>query len=104
MGKVVKLDPGATDRPASARETAAPRRRRQRSKTALLLGGGGFTAAVYEIGALRALDLLSRKRMANGLVVYDRTSLAACVPLDAAHRATRDVQKVRIFLIATTPV
>src|SRR3954447_11214095 len=35
------------------------RRRKPRSKTALVLGGGGFTGAVYEIGALRALDLLS---------------------------------------------
>src|SRR5205085_6666875 len=41
---------------AKPKGTAAPRRRRRRSKTALVLGGGGFTGAVYEIGALRALD------------------------------------------------
>jgi len=41
----------------------AARRARQRlrgeSKTALVLGGGGFTGGVYEIGALRAIDLLA---------------------------------------------
>jgi predicted acylesterase/phospholipase RssA len=59
MGKVVKLDP--------ERSTATPprRRRARRSKTALVLGGGGFTGGVYEIGALRALDLLSVNRTVN---------------------------------------
>jgi NTE family protein len=56
MGKVVKLESAAGER-ASAAE-ARSRARRKRSKTALVLGGGGFTGGVYEIGALRALDLL----------------------------------------------
>jgi predicted acylesterase/phospholipase RssA len=49
MGKVVDI------------EASRPRRGRGRkrpSKTALVLGGGGMTGGVYEIGALRALDLL----------------------------------------------
>ena len=37
--------------------------RRAQSRTALVLGGGGFTGGVYEIGALRALDLLSVNRI-----------------------------------------
>ena len=37
-------------------------RRPRRSRTALVLGGGGFTGGVYEIGALRALDLLAVNR------------------------------------------
>src|SRR5260370_3085348 len=88
MGKVVKLDPGATDRPASARETAAARRRRRRSKTALVLGGGGFTGAVYEIGALRALDLLSVNRTVNQFDVYVGTSAGSFVASLAANGAT----------------
>ena len=38
---------------------APARRKRRSSRTALVLGGGGFTGGVYQIGALRALDLLS---------------------------------------------
>src|SRR5215213_8729916 len=64
MGNVVKLE--------------TPRRRR-RSKTALVLGGGGFTGAVYEIGALRALDLLSVNRTVNDFDVYVGTSAGALV-------------------------
>ena len=40
---------------------APARRKRRSSRTALVLGGGGFTGGVYEIGALRALDLLVRQ-------------------------------------------
>jgi predicted acylesterase/phospholipase RssA len=66
MGNVVKLE-------------SSKRRRRQRSKTALVLGGGGFTGAVYEIGALRALDLLSVNRTINDFDVYVGTSAGALV-------------------------
>ena len=70
MGKVVKL---AAPGPASGR-AGARRRRPRRSKTALVLGGGGFTGGVYEIGALRALDLLSVNRTVNQFDVYVGTS------------------------------
>ena len=74
MGKVVNLDQ-AQGRATSKR--AAPRTRRRaprRSKTALVLGGGGFTGGVYEIGALRALDLLAVNRTVNEFDVYVGTS------------------------------
>ena len=87
MGKVVKLEP-AGDRPGQAgsrgsRTTAA--RRRQRSKTALVLGGGGFTGGVYQIGALRALDLLSVNRTVNQFDVYVGTSAGAFVAAAVAN-------------------
>ena len=60
MGKVVNLDQAQGRATAAKRSAARPRRRGpRRSKTALVLGGGGFTGGVYEIGALRALDLLA---------------------------------------------
>src|SRR5271156_3309792 len=67
MGKVVKLDASTADRTSSG--TLAGRRRRP-SKTALVLGGGGFTGGVYEIGALRALDLLAVNSDVNDFDVY----------------------------------
>ncbi len=73
MGQVVKLDASSTQRKASASSRAASRRRK-RSKTALVLGGGGFTGGVYEMGALRALDLLSVNRTVNEFDVYVGTS------------------------------
>ena len=65
MGNVVKL------------ETKS--RNPRRSKTALVLGGGGFTGAVYEIGALRALDLLSVNRTINDFDVFVGTSAGSLV-------------------------
>ena len=66
------------------RASAAPRR----SKTALVLGGGGFTGGVYEIGALRALDLLSVNRTVNQFDVYVGTSAGAFVASMAANGIT----------------
>ena len=83
MGNVVKLEPGARDR---SRNT--PKRRRKRSKTALVLGGGGFTGGVYEIGALRALDLLSVNRTINQFDVYVGTSAGSFVASLAANGIT----------------
>src|SRR3954468_12564142 len=77
MDNVVPLSPQAKARPAG--KGSAPRRRRRRSKTALVLGGGGFTGAVYEIGALRALDLLSVNKSINDFDVYVGTSAGALV-------------------------
>ncbi len=84
MGKVVKLES------AAARQGATPRRRRprRRSKTALVLGGGGFTGGVYEIGALRALDLLSVNRTVNQFDVYVGTSAGSFVAALAANGVT----------------
>ncbi|MEA2153999.1 MAG: hypothetical protein QOE11_139, partial [Solirubrobacteraceae bacterium] len=83
MGKVVKLDPKAKDasRPKNAR-------RPKRSKTALVLGGGGFTGGVYEIGALRALDLLTVNRTVNDFDVYVGTSAGAFVAAMTANGVT----------------
>ena len=78
MGKVVKLDTAASERQGAGSRTAASRRR-VRSKTALVLGGGGFTGGVYEIGALRALDLLSVNRTVNEFDVYVGTSAGSFV-------------------------
>src|SRR5918912_3997017 len=72
MGKVVKLE-----KPAQSR--SGRRTRRTRSKTALVLGGGGFTGGVYEIGALRALDLLAVNRTVNEFDIYVGTSAGSFV-------------------------
>src|SRR5689334_21770923 len=55
------------------------RRRRRSSRTALVLGGGGFTGGVYQIGALRALDLLSVNRSVNTFDVYVGTSAGSLI-------------------------
>jgi NTE family protein len=74
MGKVVELEGSG--------------RRRRRSKTALVLGGGGFTGGVYEIGALRALDLLAVDRSVNQFDVYVGTSAGAMIAAMAANGVT----------------
>jgi len=85
MAKVVKLE-----RPAQGAKTS-PRtanRRRRQSKTALVLGGGGFTGGVYEVGALRALDLLAVNRTINQFDVYVGTSVGSFVASMAANGVT----------------
>jgi len=89
MGKVVKLDAAAKERGKSG--PAAKQRktgRRRRSKTALVLGGGGFTGGVYEIGALRALDLLSVNRTVNQFDVYVGTSAGSMIAAMTANGIT----------------
>src|SRR5271154_4578974 len=101
MGKVVKLEPAA--KPASKARTRnsrlAPRRvgrpgsvdrrrRPRRSKTALVLGGGGFTGGVYEIGALRALDLMAVNSTVNNFDVYVGTSAGSFIAALCANGVT----------------
>jgi NTE family protein len=101
MGKVVKLDPAGAERAAGARESAG--RRRQRSKAALVLGGGGFTGGVYEIGALRALDLLSVNRTVNQFDVYVGTSAGAFVAAAVANGVTPEEMMRVIVQQVPTP-
>jgi predicted acylesterase/phospholipase RssA len=49
------------------------------SKTALVLAGGGLTGAVYEIGALRAIDDLLIDRTVNDFDIFVGTSAGALV-------------------------
>ncbi|HEY5261277.1 MAG TPA: patatin-like phospholipase family protein [Solirubrobacteraceae bacterium] len=97
MGEVVNLKAAAKGGSGSRTRTTAKRsgptrttRRRQpqSKKTALVLGGGGFTGGVYEIGALRALDLLSANRTINQFDVYVGTSAGAFVASLCANGVT----------------
>ena len=75
MGKVVDFESAGTDPQGSRRARA----RKRPSKTALVLGGGGFTGGVYEIGALRALDLLATNRTVNEFDIYVGTSAGSFI-------------------------
>src|SRR5438874_4002364 len=85
MGTVVKLEKPARQKPSGGK---APRRRSRRSRTALVLGGGGVTGGVYEIGALRALDLLATNRTVNEFDVYVGTSAGSFVGALTANGVT----------------
>src|SRR3954454_13135422 len=84
MGKVVDFDKAGTEPQAAKRSRA----RKRPSKTALVLGGGGFTGGVYEIGALRAIDLLTTNRSVNEFDVYVGTSAGSFVAALAANGVT----------------
>jgi NTE family protein len=86
MGKVVKLA-DAEERVRGAGGRSRGRRPRP-SRTALVLGGGGFTGGVYEIGALRALDLLSTNKTVNEFDVYVGTSAGSFVAALVANGIT----------------
>ena len=76
--------------PAASGSTGSVDRRRRprRHKTALVLGGGGFTGGVYEIGALRALDLLAVNSSVNQFDVYVGTSAGAFIAALSANGVT----------------
>jgi predicted acylesterase/phospholipase RssA len=82
MGKVVDLE-------STSRRKKAKGRKRP-SKTALVLGGGGFTGGVYEIGALRALDLLAVNSTVNNFDIYVGTSAGSFVAGMLANGITPD--------------
>jgi NTE family protein len=103
MGKVVKLETGATERPIAGSDESTGRRRPKRSKSALVLGGGGFTGGVYEIGALRALDLLSVNRTVNQFDVYVGTSAGAFVASAVANGVTPEEMMRVIVQQVPTP-
>ncbi|CAN5524542.1 patatin family protein [soil metagenome] len=88
MGEVVKLQKPPPKKPKAQSKPAAKRRRGRRSRTALVLGGGGFTGGVYEIGALRALDLLAVNRTVNQFDVYVGTSAGSFVSSLVANGVT----------------
>jgi NTE family protein len=97
MGEVVNLKAaakgGSGSRTRSTSKRSAPAstssgRGPRRDKTALVLGGGGFTGGVYEIGALRALDLLAANRTINQFDVYVGTSAGAFVAALCANGVT----------------
>jgi predicted acylesterase/phospholipase RssA len=70
MGQVVDIE---------SKPRRKGKRRKKPSKTALVLGGGGFTGGVYEIGALRALDLLAVNSTVNNFDIYVGTSAGSFV-------------------------
>jgi NTE family protein len=103
MGKVVKLETPATERPTPGSRKPGGRSRQPRSKSALVLGGGGFTGGVYEIGALRALDLLSVNRTVNQFDVYVGTSAGSFVAAAVANGVTPEEMMRVIVQQVPTP-
>src|SRR5881296_3673335 len=101
MDNVVKLEkPLPTKGKNTAR--ASQQRRRRRSRTALVLGGGGFTGGVYEVGALRALDLLSVNRTVNQFDVYVGTSAGAFVAAAVANGISpEEMMRVLVQRVST---
>jgi NTE family protein len=82
MGKVVDLETSTRRRRG--------RSRKRPSKTALVLGGGGFTGGVYQIGALRALDLVALNSTVNDFDIYVGTSAGSFVAGMLANGVTPD--------------
>src|SRR5229473_7009762 len=79
MGQVVDIE---------SKPRRKARGRKKPSKTALVLGGGGFTGGVYEIGALRALDLLAVNSSVNQFDVYVGTSAGSFIAALCANGVT----------------
>jgi NTE family protein len=62
----------------------------KKDKTALVLAGGGLTGAVYEIGALRAIDDLLLDRTVNDFDIYVGISAGAFVASCLANGLSPD--------------
>ncbi|HLH65628.1 MAG TPA: patatin-like phospholipase family protein [Solirubrobacteraceae bacterium] len=105
MGRVIERQPpdggraAAGARPTAVRSSASSlrpsqtvarshRARRRASATALVLGAGGFTGGAYEIGALRALQLLAVDWTVNDLDIYVGTSAGALIAAAVANGIT----------------
>jgi NTE family protein len=86
-----------------------------RGKTALVLAGGGVTGAVYEIGALRAIDDLLVDRTVNDFDIYVGTSAGSLVAsmlangispqemmqtFEGIHPTMRPIQRSDIFAMS----
>jgi NTE family protein len=84
----------------------------KKEKIALVLAGGGLTGAVYEIGALRAIDDLLIDRTVNDFDIYVGTSAGSLVAsfianglspeemlqiIDGSHPLARTVERKHIF-------
>lgn len=78
MGKIVDISEGDRRR-KDRRKVASGAPDRPRSKSALVLTGGGFTGGVYQIGALRALDLLGVETSVNDFDIFVGTSGGAFI-------------------------
>lgn len=85
------------------------------SKTALVLAGGGLTGAVYEIGALRAIDDMLVDRTVNDFDIYVGTSAGSLVgallanglspdtmlqAMDGSHPNVRAIQRRDLFNVS----
>ena len=65
--------------------------RTHHGKTALVLAGGGLSGAMYEIGALRAIDDILTDRAVNDFDIYVGTSAGAIVCALLANGATPEM-------------
>jgi len=65
--------------------------RTHQGKTALVLAGGGLSGAMYEIGALRAIDDILTDRAVNDFDIYVGTSAGAIVCALLANGATPEM-------------
>jgi predicted acylesterase/phospholipase RssA len=77
MGNIVDISEG--DRRRKDRRSKEQPPVGDRDKTALVLTGGGFTGGVYQIGALRALDLLGVNTTVNDFDMVVGTSCGAFI-------------------------
>src|SRR5512136_2534802 len=68
-----------------------PYHRFDQGKTALVLAGGGLSGAMYEIGALRAIDDILTDRSVNDFDLYVGTSAGSIVGALLANGVTPEI-------------